>query len=227
MKPTLLSSVLLLGVWTAAAQSHHAGTGQATTTHERPHMEKRFDPEQSAKSFDNPERDAWQKPDQVLTALNLKRGDVVADVGAGTGYFTIRLARHASTPKVYASDIEPEMVEYLRQRAEKEGLRNVTAVRASSTSPNLPEPVDCVLIVNTYHHIAQREEYFRQLAKSLKPGGRIAIIDFKKGAPGGPPDEFRFTPEEITAELARAGFELLAQPDFLPRQTFLILRHAR
>jgi ubiquinone/menaquinone biosynthesis C-methylase UbiE len=190
-------------------------------------MEHRFDPEQSAKSFDNPERDAWQKPDQVLAALNLKRGDVVADVGAGTGYFTVRLARHASTPKVYAADIEPEMVAYLRQRVEKESLRNVTAVRASSTSPNLPEPVDCVLVVNTYHHIAQREEYFRRLGGSLKPGGRLAIIDFKKGAPGGPPDQFRFTPEEIKAELARAGFEPVAQPDFLPRQTFLILRKTR
>lgn len=204
-----------------------AGVLTAQSAPERPHMDHRFDPKQSAKSFDGPERDAWQKPDQVLAALDLKPGQVVADIGAGTGYFTSRLARHASAPKVYAVDIEPAMVEHLKQRAEKEGLTNVTAIRASGTSPNLPEPVDCVLIVNTYHHIPQREAYFRILGKSLKPGGRLAIIDFKKGAPGGPPDHYRFTVDEIKAELAQAGFKLLVQHNFLPRQEFLILHQAR
>jgi SAM-dependent methyltransferase len=87
--------------------------------------------------------------------------------------------------------------------------------------------VNLVLIVNTYHHIGEREKYFRQLASSLKPGGRLAIIDFKKGAPGGPPDHFRFTPEEIQSELKLAGFELQARHDLLPRQNFLIFRRAR
>jgi SAM-dependent methyltransferase len=81
------------------------------------HMEHRFDPEEWAKSFDSPDRDAWQKPGLVLAALNLKDGQVVADIGAGTGYFTARLARAAARPKVYAADIEPEMVEYLKRRA--------------------------------------------------------------------------------------------------------------
>jgi cyclopropane fatty-acyl-phospholipid synthase-like methyltransferase len=221
MKRTFAFPVLLLWGWIAGAQAPHQAT------EERPHMEHRFDPAQSARSLENPERDAWQKPDQVLAVLELKPGQIVADIGAGTGYFSVRLARAAAAPKVYAADIEPRMVDYLRQRAEKEGLKNVTAILASETSANLPEPVDCVLIVNTYHHIGQRVNYFRLLAKSLRPGGRIAIIDFKKGAPGGPPDHFRFTAQEIQTELARAGFELQVQHDFLPNQMFLIFRRTR
>jgi predicted methyltransferase len=190
------------------------------------HMERRFDPERSARSFDNPARDEWQKPDQVLAALNLKSGQAVADIGAGTGYFTVRLAAHEAAPKVYAVDIEAAMVEHIRKRAEKEGLRNVVAVQGSSTSANLPEPVDLVLVVNTYHHIADREGYFRRLRSSMKPGGQLAIVDWKKGAPMGPHREHRFTAAQIKSELEKAGFELAAQHEFLPNQEFLILRIA-
>jgi ubiquinone/menaquinone biosynthesis C-methylase UbiE len=187
------------------------------------HMEHRFDdPERYAKSFDDPARDEWQMPVRVIDALALTPGQVVADIGAGTGYFTVRLAKAATRPKVYAVDIEPRMVDYVRQRAAKEGLTQVVALQASATSPNLPEPVDVVLVVDTYHHIPNRPAYFRELRKSMKPSGRLAIIDFRKGAPSGPPEEFRFTPEQITAELKQAGFSLQAQHDFLPRQLFLI-----
>ena len=88
--------------------------------------------------------------------------------------------------------------------------------------PNLPEPVDIVLIVDTYHDIPNRIAYFAGLKTTLKPGARLAIIDFKKGAPSGPPEEFRFTPEQISAELATAGFSLQTAHDFLPRQIFLV-----
>jgi len=187
------------------------------------HMHHRFDnPEQWAATFDDPERDSWQMPDKVIAALHLKSGQIVADLGAGTGYFTVRLARSEARPKVYGVDIEPSMVTYIRDRATKEGLKNVIAVQASETSANLPERVDVILIVDTYHHIGNREAYFRNLAKSLKPGGRVAIIDFKQDAPDGPPKEFRFPPEKVKAELAKAGYAFVEQPDFLPRQQFLI-----
>jgi cyclopropane fatty-acyl-phospholipid synthase-like methyltransferase len=187
------------------------------------HMEHRFDnPKLLAKSFDDPARDAWQEPDRVIEALGLRRGQIVVDIGAGTGYFTVRLAKSTAAPKVYAVDIEPSMVSYLSERAGQEHLNNVVAVQAAADTPNLPETVDLVLIVDTFHHIGGREVYFRKLAKSLKPGGRVAIVDFKPDSPEGPPKEFRFTPEQIKAEMSKAGYTLTAQHDFLSRQHFLV-----
>lgn len=189
------------------------------------HMEHRFeDAEKYAKTFDDPARDEWQQPARVIAALGLEPGQAVADIGAGTGYFSVRLAKAAGIAKVFAVDIEQSMLEYVRQRAAKEGLRNVIAVQGASDRSNLPEPVDLVLVVDTFHHIPNREAYFRELKKSLKPSGRLAIIDFRKGAPAGPPEEFRFTPEQISAQLGAAGFTLQTQHDFLPRQIFLIYR---
>lgn len=189
------------------------------------HMDHRFDnPEESAKGFDDPARDAWQMPDRVIEVLGLRPGQAIADIGAGTGYFTVRLAKSAAAPAVYAVDIEEAMVRYVRERAAKEGLRNVVAVQASADRANLPAPVDVVLIVDTYHHIPNRVAYFRELRKSMKPSAKLAIIDFKQGAPGGPPDHFRFSTEQITAELTKAGFTPYVQHEFLPRQLFLIFQ---
>jgi cyclopropane fatty-acyl-phospholipid synthase-like methyltransferase len=189
------------------------------------HMEHRFDnPDELAKGFDDPARDAWQMPDRVIAALGLKPGGSVADIGSGTGYFSVSLAKSGAHPKVFGCDIEPAMVDYLKKRATKEGLTNIVAVQASATSPNLPEPVDVVLVVDTYHHIGNRVAYFRALRKSLKRGGRIAIIDFKPDSPEGPPKEFRFPPDQFRKEMADAGYLLAASHDFLPRQQFLIFR---
>ena len=189
------------------------------------HFEHRFeDAEAWAKDFDDPARDAWQMPDRVIEALQLRPGQRVADLGAGTGYFSVRLARSSAAPKVYALDIEPSMVEYVRHRAMQEGLSNVVAMLAARDRSNLPEPVDLVLIVDTYHHLPDRVAYFTALRDLLRPTGRIAIVDFRKGAPSGPPEEFRLTPAEISDEMGKAGFRLEAQHDFLPRQIFLVYR---
>jgi len=189
------------------------------------HMQHRFDdPAKFAKSFDDPKRDEWQMPSKVIDALGLRAGMLVADIGAGTGYFSMRLARLSPGLTVYAVDIEPKMVEHLTQRAATEQLKNVSAVLAIPASPNIPMAVDVVLIVDTYHHIGSRAAYFRDLRKALKPSGRIAIVDFKKDSPEGPPVEFRFTAEQIEAEMKQAGFRLDAKHDFLPRQHFLIFR---
>lgn len=217
----LLVSLIALAAPMAFAQSKDQEKKHAD------HMEHRFDnPEQLAKGFDDPARDAWQLPDRVLAALDLKAGQSVADIGSGTGYFTVRLAKLATVSKVYAADIEPSMGTYIQKRAAAAGLTKIVAVQAAADSPNLPEPVDLVLIVNTYHHIGNRETYFRRLAKSLKPGGRVAIIDFKLDSPEGPPKEFRFPPEKFKAEMAKAGYKLAKQHDFLPRQQFLIFEVA-
>ena len=212
----LLAAIPLLG---AALFGQSSGQEMSHADH----MEHRFDnAKELAKRFDDPARDAWQLPDRVIEALGLKRGQTVADIGAGTGYFTVRLAKSEAAPKVYAVDIEPSMVSYLGERAAQEHLSNVVAVQAAADTPNLPETVDLVLIVDTFHHIGGREVYFRRLAKSLKPGGRVAIIDFKPDSPEGPPKEFRFTPEQIVSEMSKAGYTLTAQHDVLPRQHFLI-----
>jgi len=187
------------------------------------HMDRHFEnADEWAKEFDDPGRDQWQKPDQVIAALGLKRGQSVADLGAGTGYFTVRLAKSAAAPKVFAADIEPSMVDHLRRRAAGEGLKNVVAVQATAESANLPQPVDWILIVDTYHHIANRPAYFARLAASLKPNGRIAIIDWRHGGPMGPPEDFRFTPEQLDGEMKQAGFTAVARHDFLPNQMFLV-----
>jgi SAM-dependent methyltransferase len=187
------------------------------------HFAHRFEnADEWAKSFDDPARDAWQMPARVIDALRLEGGQAVADIGAGTGYFTIRLAKSPAKPKVYAVDIEPSMVEHVTQRAMRDRLTNVTAVLGAADRTNLPEKVDLAVVVNTYHHIPSRVAYFSALKAQLKPGGRIAIIDFRKGSPEGPPEEFRFTADQISAELAKAGLALRTTHDFLPRQMFLV-----
>ncbi len=227
MKPSLLFISASFVLWSQTSPDHdhskmhpsEAGKGVAAGGH----MDRHFDDaEQWAKQFDDPKRDQWQMPEKVIAALNLKHGQKVADIGAGTGYFTVRLAKSSARLSVFAVDIEATMVEYLKKRAAKEGLQNITAIQASPDSPKLPEPMDLIFIVDTYHHIPNREGYFRSLAASLKPLGRLAIIDWKRGGPMGPPDAFRFNPEQIAKELAHSGFKLSKHHDFLPNQHFQI-----
>lgn len=202
-----------------AALATLAGLSAAQTPHT--HQHGFGDAEKWAHVFDDPERDAWQKPHQVIQALGLKPDAVVADLGAGTGYFSVRLARMLPKGKVYAVDLEPDMVKYLGERARREGLKNVTAVAAAPDDARLPRKMDLVLLVDVYHHIDDRERYFSKLAGSLAPGGRLAVIDFKLDSPRGPPKSSRVDPERVKAELARAGYALTAEHAFLPDQYFL------
>ena len=177
-----------------------------------------------AKEFDDPARDAWQKPDEILDALHLEGTSRVADLGAGTGYFSVRIAKRVPEGKLFAVDIEPDMLRYLRERAHHEHLNVIVPILASVDSANLPEPVDLVLVVDTYHHIDNRIAYFAKLKASLRPNGRLAIVDFKTDSPDGPPPEHRVSPEKVTAELNAAGYSLVATHQFLPRQYFLVFQ---
>jgi cyclopropane fatty-acyl-phospholipid synthase-like methyltransferase len=188
------------------------------------HFHHRFDDaERWAKVFDDPARDDWQKPAEVIAALALAPDARVADIGAGTGYFAMRLARQVPQGKVYAVDVEPDMVRHLDDRARTEALDNVVAILAADDDARLPEAVDLVLVVDTYHHIADRKAYFRRLAPSLRDGGRLAIIDFTPEAPMGPPVEHRISADQVITELGAAGYRLVARHDFLPNQYFLEL----
>lgn len=210
---TLLLTALLATGCTHAMSPMHHGEG----------LHHRFDdPAAWSARFDDPGRDAWQKPDEVVRALGLAPTAKVADLGAATGYFSVRLAKAVPQGQVYGVDLEPSMVSWLDDRAKKEGLPNLRGVLGSATSPNLPEAVDLVLIVDTYHHLSDRPAYFSQLAQRLLPGARVAIIDFRKGQPMGPPDEHKLAPDRVRIELAEAGFTFAAEHTFLPNQYFLV-----
>jgi ubiquinone/menaquinone biosynthesis C-methylase UbiE len=183
------------------------------------------DPEKWAKVFDDPGRDAWQKPAEVVKALGVKPGMTAADLGAGTGYFMAALSQAAGSGGVVLEiDTEAEMVGYLAKRAKKEALLNVVPVLALDEEPFLPKArVDRVLIVDTYHHIDDRRAYFTRLRQALAPGGRVAVVDFhKRPLPVGPPPEHKLEREVVVHEMQEAGYSLADEPTFLPYQYFLI-----
>ena len=205
-------AVALAALGPAAAQAPHT------------HQHGFGDAEKWAQVFDDPERDAWQKPHQVIQALALEPDAIVADIGAGTGYFAARLANMLPKGTVYAVDIEPDMVRYLGERAKREKLANLKPVAGTAGDPRLPAKVDLVLLVDVYHHVDDRSRYFRSLAASLKPGGRLAVIDFRLDSPNGPPKEARIAPERVKAEMKGAGYALAEEHGFLPNQYFLVFR---
>jgi len=190
-----------------------AALGQAPHTHEHQFGEA----DKWAAVFDDPKRDEWQKPSEVIKALGLKPDAIVADIGAGTGYFSMRLARQLPKARIYAVDLEPEMVRHLASRARRDELANVVAVQAAMDDARLPEKVDLALFVDTYHH-------FSRLKGALAPGGRVAIVDFTMDSEVGPPPRARVSPEQVKRELAKAGYEIAAEHDFLPNQYFLIFK---
>jgi cyclopropane fatty-acyl-phospholipid synthase-like methyltransferase len=195
--------------------------------HAHGHAGHRFEhAEEWAARFEDPARDAWQKPDEVIAALGLPADAKLADVGSATGYFSVRFARALPQGTVYGVDVESSMVDYLKQRAETENLKNLSVVLGAFDDAKIPEPVDCILIVNTIHHIGERPAYFTKLAASLKPNGRIAVIDFKKGSKRGPPDADKLTVEQVAAELQQAGLALQSSWPFLPDQYFVTFGRA-
>lgn len=210
----LLAALLAVGAAAALpAFAQHGAQG----------YHRRFDDaEKWSKVFDDPERDAWQKPAEVIAALRLAPDALVADVGAGTGYFAVRLARALPQGKVFGVDVEPDMVRFLNERAAKERLGNLAAHLGGEGDPKLPSPVDLVLVVDTYHHISQRPRYFERLRAALKPGGRVAIVDFRLDSPTGPPPRHRIAPKVVAEEMTLAGYRELERHEFLPNQYFLV-----
>ena len=175
--------------------------------------------------LEDPARDAYQKPHEVLMTLALKDGERIADIGAGAGYFTLRFAMHVgATGRVFAVDISPDMIIHLNQRVRDAGLDNVRTILALPDDPLLPEAsVDRVFICDTWHHIGQHPQYLATLKKILKPGGQVIIIDYqKKETPDGPPMEMRVSREDVVREFAQSGFRLTNEYGFLPYQYFLV-----
>jgi predicted methyltransferase len=176
------------------------------------------------KDFDDPARDAWQRPDAVVLAMGIARGMTVADIGAGTGYFVPYLSRAVGPEgKVLALDIEPDMVRYMRERAAREGLSNVEARVVAPDDPGLSAgSVHRVLIVDTWHHIDAREVYAAKLSAALAPGGAVTIVDFTMQAKHGPPPQHRVAAPEVQRELLGAGLAVTLAPVGLPEQYVLV-----
>ena len=177
--------------------------------------------------FDDPKRDATQKPHEVIMALALKPDAVVADIGSGTGYFSVRFAHAVSKGRVYGVDTEPDMVKYLAERVKREKIGNVTAIAGKPDDPRLPVKVDLIVMVDVFHHIADRAAYLKKLQSYLKPGGRIAIIDFRMDSPDGPPQSARLAPDSVKGEFKAAGYTLAQEHAFLPNQYFLVFQPAK
>jgi len=192
--------------------AHHGGM---------PHRFENAD--QWAKVFDDPARDAWQQPDRVIAALELQPAMTVADVGAGTGYFAVRLARAVPQGQVIATDIEPDMIRYMTERAAREGLSNMRAMQTPPDDPKLAAgSVDRILVVDVWHHLGDRVAYAKRLGAALREGGKLAIVDFKLDATQGPPREHRLAPDAIIADLRAAGLTARVAAVELPEQYIVI-----
>jgi SAM-dependent methyltransferase len=195
----------------------------------RPQEHGRLFPPTDLGLLEAPDRDLWQPPDQIMDVLGIAEASVVADVGAGSGWFTVRLARRVGpNGVVYAQDVQQEMLQAIKRRVEREGLTNVRTVIGEGSDPRLlRNSLDAILIVGVYNEIGDKIEMLRNLAAALKPQGRIGVIDFKLSGGGpGPPMEERVDPQIVVRDAARAGLRLLSQESFLPYQYFLVFAKA-
>lgn len=185
----------------------------------------RLFPPEALGVLEGPDRAAWQRPDQIMDALGIGEGSVVADLGAGGGWFTVRLSQQVGPNGiVYAEDIQPQMIDAITRRVRRENFRNVRTILGTPVDPKLPaRSIDAVLIVDAYHEIEQPRILLANVAKGLKPTGVIGIVDFKKdgGGPGPDMDE-RVDPEKVIADARAVGLEFRKRENFLRYQYLLI-----
>lgn len=175
------------------------------------------------RQMNDPSRDAWQKPNQVIDKLAIKPGARVADLGAGGGYFTWYLAAAAGPQgKVYAVDIDETALGMIQREMTRRGATNVVPIRAEPTDAKLPEPVDLVFSCDTYHHMQNRVAYFNALARYLRPDGRVAIVDFHPHGLFSGLLGHGTAKEEVRREMEAAGYRLIADYDFIDRQHFQV-----
>jgi len=196
-----------------------------SASQQRPQHGRLFPPENLG-LLEGSDRDVWQRPDQIMDALGIAEGSVVADIGAASGWFTIRLAfRVGPNGKVFAEDIQPQMIEVIKRRVQRENLQRTVEVKLGTPDdPKLPaNALDAVLIVGTYYEMDQPIALLRNAARALKPNGRIGIVDFTKdgGGPGPPMDE-RVDPERVIRDANAAGLTLIARPNMLRYQYMLV-----
>ncbi len=177
--------------------------------------------------LDRPEREAEEAPEQALDALGIRAGMVVADVGAGTGYMSLRMARRVGpTGKVYANDLQPEMLQKLHAKSQREKLSNVETVQGTESDPKLPpNTMDLVLLVDVYHEFSQPQAMLDRIRESLKPDGRLVLLEYRKEDPKVPiRPEHKMSVAEVKTEVEAEGYKLDQVIEKLPRQHIIIFR---
>ncbi len=185
------------------------------------------DPKSYIGVLEDPQRDVYQKPHEVLTALAIKPGETIADIGAGSGYFTFRLSHFVGPKgKIYAVDVSPDMILYINRRIRDLKITNVISVLADPDDPLLPDrAVNRFFFSESWHHIENQTKYLTLMKRMLKPGGEVVMIDFhKRELPVGPPMEMRIAREDLIAQMEHNGFRLAKEHTFLPYQYFLIFK---
>ena len=196
---------------------------QTAATHEQMHR-LHNDPKAYMAALDDPARDAWQKPDDVIAALAIPDGAAIADIGAGSGYFTFRFIPHVGARgRVYAIDVEVAMISAISQKMMSVRPGALAPILARPDDPYLPAGgIDLVFICDTWHHIPDRVAYAQKLKQGLAAGGRVAIVDFHaRDLPVGPPASMKMAREDVVKEFEAAGFTLAKEHTFLPHQYFL------
>lgn len=183
------------------------------------------DPKSYIGALEDPQRDAYQKPHEVLSALRLKPGEAIADIGAGSGYFTFRLSHFVGEKgKIYAVDVSPDMILYINRRMRDLKVNNVISILADPDDPLLPDrAVNRFFFSESWHHIENQTKYLALMKRMLKPGGEVVMIDFhKRELPIGPPLEMRIAREDLIKQMEKNGFRLAKEHTFLPYQYFLV-----
>ena len=183
------------------------------------------DPAAYIAALEDPKRDAWQKPREVIDALDLRPGERIADIGAGSGYFALRFAHHVGADgRVFAIDVSQEMLAHLERQAKTAGVTNVEAKRVPPDDPQLADgSIDRAFFCDVWHHVADQEDYLDKLKRALRPAGQLVMIDFqKRELPVGPPVSMKIAREDLIAQLERHGFRLAREHTFLPYQYFLV-----
>ncbi|HEY7476314.1 MAG TPA: methyltransferase domain-containing protein [Vicinamibacterales bacterium] len=211
-----------LAPWGALALA--AAAAGATAAEQRDTTGKLFPPEQLV-LLEAPDRDEWQQPDRIMDRLSIADGARVADIGAGGGWFTIRLARRVGpNGRVFAEDIQPQMIESIKRRVDREGLTWVDGILGSAADPRLPPGLQAVLIVDTYPQFRDPVGLLRNVAAALVPGGRLGIVDFKTDGAGGPGPalEDRLDPAVIRRDAQKAGLRFESHETFLRYQYLLV-----
>src|SRR4030067_1189372 len=158
------------------------------------------------------DRNGWQKPEAVISSIGLKGSEILADIGAGSGYFTFRFSKELPRGKVVAIDVEPGMIRYIHHKAKTSRIKNIEVVIASYDDPRVPENVDVVFMCDVLHHVKKRGEWLSKLYTEMKKSSKLILIEFKEGnIPEGPPASIKITSKEMLSLMAGAGFKLIKQ----------------